>query len=229
MDSQPPVKPRPSFFALDLHALGARSSEEVRDEIARSESAAAHVEAVEAGAAAVPGWVAELGERRRSRWTRAALAALATGAVTAAVLVFALGRGDRSGDDAGYTTIKGSADVAVFVKRSGRVFVWDQRESLRAGDAIRLQIAPAGFRLATVFADDGAALTELHRAPLAGDRPVLLEAAWTLDSSEGGDAIVVVLSDHPIDATTARAALDGLTSAHVWARRIRLRAAKELP
>lgn len=183
-----------SMFARDL----ARVSGEVDD------------------SAAIPGWVRELGPRRR-RWWRPLAGGLGIAAVAAAALLLVFARPDAELglDRAAITAAKGGAEIGVYVKRGGAVFLWDTETPLRSGDAIRLKVAPAGYSHLTVFHDTGRGVTVLYQASLVGSRPVLLEAAWTLDDSGERDDIIAVLSHEPITSPDP--------PAPHWSRRFQLR------
>lgn len=220
----------PSFYALDLYAVGARKGE-LAAHVAHCGRCLAYVEDV-AAAAAAPADLVERAlrsapERRAPRTRR--LAALAGGLALAAAALLTVMRvpgadPTRPERADGTTSVRGGPAVAVYVKRGGQVTLWDGKQPLLAGDRIRLKVIPDGYRELGVFraADGGGALEPLYRSSIDPMAESTLPVAWQLDDEPGAETLVVTLSRKPVNASQvvrARAARE----ADVWLRRLVIR------
>jgi hypothetical protein len=103
---------------------------------------------------------------------------------------------------------KGGPAIALFVKRGDAVpFRWEGAP-LEEGDAVQLEVQPAGFPQVTVFSVDArCAVTLEHQQALEGAS--LIPASWTLRGAAGGERLYVVFSHHSVTATDFGAALRG--------------------
>jgi hypothetical protein len=94
-----------------------------------------------------------------------------------------------------YVAAKGAPGVGVYVMREGRVFSWNGVDAVRAGDRIRLGVAPDDYRHVVVCTRHDHGLVTLYRGELRGasDLPV----AWTIDGEGDAERLLVVLSHEP--------------------------------
>jgi hypothetical protein len=88
--------------------------------------------------------------------------------------------------------------IALYLKRNHEVRAWDGRESVEAGDSLRLEIAPAGYDY-VVVATPGAEASAPSGAPLyAGAidpaHPTLLPVSWRVDDSPSPEVLEVTLT-----------------------------------
>jgi hypothetical protein len=125
--------------------------------------------------------------RPRRRWVWIPSVA---GALAAAAFVFLL-------RPAPAIRTKGGPHIALFVRQTaGAPLRWDGAP-LQEGDAVQLEVEPAGFPLATVFSvDDGCAVSLEHQQRVDGAG--LIGASWTLRGRAGGERLYVVFSAQPV-------------------------------
>jgi hypothetical protein len=215
--TQTPQPPHPSFFALDRLRLG-DDDHALRGHVAGCSRCRAYVDA-DADAVAgprplsAPAWLSGVTLRPipRPHVTRArrlpawlflpSLAAVAAAAALWLVVRPTLRLGDSPAADpfAGIRA-KGPPSVVVFVKRDGRVLPWDGSFSLRAGDALRLQVAASAYSrvsVASVAADAGAPEV-LYDGALDGERPTLLPVSFRVDQRGQREVLSLVLSRRTI-------------------------------
>jgi hypothetical protein len=253
-DSRPLPSDHPSFFALDRAALG-DASPSVTRHVEACEQCRARLQSLGDPAplpAALEHRLRRLAPTRRARWpwARRAWTGGLVAAAAALVLVAVVGRwpgreapaarvvaGGGSGEAAppseeAYDTAKGGRVVGVFVRRGGKTFLWDGREPVRAGDALRLKVVPDGLRFVHVFSEvdgpGGASLQHIHQAAFQPRSGGLLRAAWQVDGASRREILVVVLSRAPIDVDAARAAARAAAlDADTWVARLVLPVAAE--
>lgn len=125
-------------------------------------------------------------------------------------------------------TAKGTPAVGVYVKRDGRVSLWDGRARVLAGDTLRLKVVPVDFSHITVLSrqddSDAATLGRLHEAPVTPGQETVLSVAWRVDAQPGSEEIVVVLSHEPLhrDLTLTLAKIHARSreSQNLWSTRL---------
>jgi hypothetical protein len=220
----------PSYLELDRFALGANQEPSTQDHVRDCETCRQHVERV-CRAGVVPEWVADVAiERKRSfRWRlkqRTALTVCAGGLVAAFVaLLVAM---PLTPETAGIAA-KGTPAVGVYVKRNDRVFLWDGRASLEAGDFVRLKVAPSGYEYLTVMAFEAragsASWTILFETSVEPTGETVLPGAWEIDDSRHREEMLIVFSVAPLaPAITANALLDrNADVSGIWHTRLLLR------
>ncbi|MCC6335681.1 MAG: hypothetical protein IT380_17020 [Myxococcales bacterium] len=186
----------PSHLALDRYALDA-APEELARHVESCEACRSHVAAAQVPLPR-PAWLDLVARPPPSRWRLPGFAL--AGAVAALLAVFAAPRLGGNDD----VRPKGTPAATVWIKRGDAVTPW-QGAPLRPGDAIRLEVAPAGFPHLTVV-QLGAAPRILYAAkPSAAG--TALTPAWTLDAEGTEERLAVVLSREPLsDATVAAVA-----------------------
>jgi len=222
----------PSFLELDRIVLGATPSEQVREHLASCPRCSAHVENARR-ADAVPAWAKGLEGRARPTATRRWLWAggFASAAAAAAIVLLAVRTPTRE-DGAGPTTAKGSASVAVHIKRGNRVALWDGHSKVMPEDALRLEVRPDGQRYVAVFAERASGgsthYLPLYAAPLPdSEEATVLPKAWKVDAEPGPETIVIVMSNAPVTEEKLRQGTQQLVREGAWVRRLTLE--KEVP
>ena len=193
----------PSRLALDRLALG------LKDAIAKAHAAdcaecTAHLKAVSVELP-IPAWVKGIEARPRFAYWRPLFAALAM--ATVASIAFVTPRGGPA------VQAKGTPAVRVWMNHQGSASVWNG-DKLHVGDAIRFEIAPAGYTFLTVVElEDGRPYRVLHSAPLTE----LLSPAWAVDDEGSSEEVAVLLSEGPLSEEAVRAVLGG--QGGVWSTR----------
>jgi hypothetical protein len=163
--------------------------------------------------------------RRRSvlpwRWMLGLALPLAAG-----LLLLALGRDADPGKvlpgvgDPSILGVKGSPVVRVFARRArsgapeADVIKVKDGDRLRAGDALRFVLSPAGWPYVFIASVDGAGQANVY-FPFHGEASVKVDAKGTvsvpdsivLDEAPGPERIFVIHSKSPVQAETVRAAL----------------------
>lgn len=183
----------PSFFALDAYGVDPRPGD-VEVHLRSCQQCQAHVAAVRVPApfpAALEGL--KVASARRPWWR-----GLALGFATAVVLLTV---GPLVTQEPPATTAKGSPSAALWLNRGGKVIAWSGQDIV-AGDAVRIEVAPAGLTHVTVF-DEHAGLV-LYEAQVPDGAPTLTPA-WAFDGQSASESIRVVLSRGPVS-------LDALSS-----------------
>ena len=243
-DSRPRPSDHPSVFALDRAALG-DASPSVTRHVAACERCRARLQALGDPAplpAALEQRLRREAPARRPRWPWARRAW--TGGLVAAaaglILIAVVGRwpdeaapaarvADGSGGappatEEAHDTAKGGRAVGLFVRRGGVTFLWDGREPVRAGDALRLEVVPDGLGFVHVFSEvdgpGGASLQHLHQAAIPAGAGGVLRAAWQVDGASRREILVVVLSRAPLDVAAARAAARSAPTDDTWVARL---------
>ena len=191
----------PSFLALDRHALGIKVPE-VEAHLPGCEQCAGHVARV-SQPAPVP---QSLGETVKPRpfWTLRMAWVFAPVAVMG-VAVLAL-----PGDEA---RSKGTPGLAVYVRHGSQVSRWDGKSSLAVGDALQLEVSPAGFPHLTVLQPGG---TTLYEADIDANKALLLPQSWTLDAAPGPERITVVFSYNPLSSAELGQLVAVPRSSRLW-------------
>lgn len=190
----------PSHLALDRHALGDHSADVARH-LESCGDCRGHVAAVQVTLPR-PAWLDGV-DRKAPRWR---WPALALGAALATSLVIAVRTAAPADDDA--VRAKGTPAATLWLKRGEQVTPWKDGP-LREGDAIRLEVAPAGFsHLAVVSL--GPTPKVLFATRPAPDGRTALTPAWTLDAEGTEEHLLLVLS---------REALTDEAAAHALGRR----------
>jgi len=174
----------PSFFALDAYVLEPRPGA-VEAHLKTCAQCGAHVASLRVQTPIPPQVMSlEARPRRRARWWGLVFAS-ATVVLSVAVLSL---RGPTE-----RITAKGSPSVALWLNRDGKVIVWNG-QPVKAGDALRFEIAPAGFTHVTVF--DEHTRQVLYEAQVP-EGPLTLTPAWQLDGQAQRESLRVVLSRGP--------------------------------
>ena len=176
----------PSFLALDSHALA--PSPEIAEHVKSCEHCAAHLEALRQ----VPPVPLAIG-RRRPAITRYVIGGL----TMAAAMLLIVSRSKPAAIIETITAKGGAPAVQLWVKRGdAKVRAW-AGEPVRVGEAVRFEVAPAGFTHLTVV--------ELKPSP-----HVLYEAlvsqptltpAWALDAQGESEDLAVLLTRQPWQPT----------------------------
>ena len=177
----------PSYFALDSYLVDPRG-EDVDVHVKSCQQCQAHVAAARV-AVPFPAGLKGLAPAKPRPWWRLAVPALAALGVAISVGYFV------KIDQPGNITAKGTPAAAVWLNRGGKVVAWNG-QPLRAGDTVRIEVAPAGFTHFTVF--DEKSRQVLYDAHVPGDAPTL-SPAWQLDAEPGSESLRVVLSNAPVD------------------------------
>ena len=132
--------------------------------------------------------------------------------------------GDGAPPSPPYTNVRGAPSTGVYVRRGPRTALWDGQTPLRAGDALRIRVAPEGYTRVTVFLQKALApWSVLYEGDIDPRRTQLLPRAWELDGHNEDERLVTVLSHHAVNEALARAALAGHNTS-LWARVHALRA-----
>lgn len=185
----------PSFFALDAWGLDPRAGD-VDAHVRACPQCQAHVAAMRMPAPFPPA-LAELQPRppKPARWRW-----LTLGFATAVVLFTV---GTLTLRELPPVTAKGSPGVVLWLNRNGKVIAWNGQPVI-AGDAVRLEVAPAGLTRVTVF--DEQARQVLYEAEVPDGAPTLTPA-WAFDGQSPTESLRVVLSRKPVslDALSAPA------------------------
>jgi hypothetical protein len=206
----------PSYFELDCAALGAAREAATAEHLRSCAQCRSYVEAARP-AEVVPTWVAELERARRKprAWTW-----LAGGLAAAAALLFVW---LAPGSEPPYVGVKGAPSALVYVHRDHATSLWDHTP-LRAGDQIRLEVAPEEFEHVTVLggAARGAETTLLYGGPVKPHQRALLPKAWQLDAVGDAEHLAVVFSRAELSAGAARALLRARDPAEVQVVRLTL-------
>jgi hypothetical protein len=197
------VTDHPSFFALDLHALGAAHEPHLVD----CAECQAYLAARE-----VPPMSHALRERASAPRFRWAWPALTFAASAAAIVLWATPP---------ELTSKAAPAVAVYVKRSDVVAKWNGGP-LRVGDALQLELASEGYAYEAVAGEHvfyrGATSARAHAVPLS----------LVVDDAPGDETVSVVFSRHALsDDTLLAAAAAHTRTREVWVTSFTF--AKELP
>lgn len=190
----------PSRLALDRHALGDASPDVAAHAVGCSQCQA-HLAAV-TPALPLPGWVKALEQPRRA-WFGPRLLALAAAAASVAVGVVVLPRAQR--DEGAAVRAKGLPSVRMWVKRGAQVFAWEGA-AVRPGDALRLEVATAGFAWLTVASPQAGVLFAADVAAATGPT---LTPTWAVDAAGGEEHLTVILSRAPLSDEAARHAVPG--------------------
>ena len=214
-----------SMFALDRRILGATLTEPEQAHLDDCDRCQRYIEEAQLGGP-VPGWVRAIEPGRPRPGRRWLWAGGTAGLVAAAAaLLLVVPSPDKAASDGDTTTIKGSAAVAVHIKRDERVFLWDGQSALQPGDALRLEVVPDDHAQVTVFArQPDATYTVLYAGPLGPSaETTVLPKAWAVDDSPGPEEMVVVLSDGPLPAAVIASGPDSLPRDQLWLRRLTFR------
>ncbi len=212
----------PSFLQLDRLASGLADAETSRHARACS-ACSAHLARV-APLPSTPEWARALPPVRgpwwrrllagRAKWLPAAACGLA---LAGAVAVVALPRAEP------VVSAKGSPSVAVYVKRGGRVFLWDGRAPLRAGDAVQLKVQPESFAQLVVaeVGEPGGDMETLYSSEMPQHQATLLPQSFTLD--RGPTALLFVFSQAALTRGELEASARQLPrTQRVWTTRLEL-------
>jgi hypothetical protein len=181
-------------FAAHLSAC-ARCRDRL-DRLRREQTAFAQSDEPRQAARVAAAWQQKRALVQRRRW----LWLPALTAVAAAALLLLLPRPPAP------IRTKGGPRVTLFVKQpDGTARPWTGA-ALQPGDAVQLEIDPAGFTQAAVFSVDAQCQVALeHRQTVAG--VALIAASWTLFGRDGGERLYVTFSTGPVAAETLAAAL----------------------
>ncbi len=185
----------PSFFALDSHALDPQPGE-VKTHLESCSQCQAHVAALKVTSplpSKLEGLVSD--QPAASPWWRFVALGLATAAV-----ILSAGYG-ATREPPQLITAKGTPAAALWLHREGKVIVWNGQPML-AGDAVRIEVAPAGFTHVTVY--DEHTRQVLYEARVADDAPTLTPA-WEFDGQAASESLRVVISRGPVSPAVLQA------------------------
>jgi hypothetical protein len=187
----------PSLFALDAHALDPRKGE-VQTHLDECPQCQAHLAALRVSTpfpAKLKGLQAA-SPQSVSPWWRV----LALGLAAAAVLLTIGSLSTR--DQPQLITAKGAPAAALWLHRDGKVLAWNG-QPVHTGDAVRIEVAPAGFTHVTVF--DEHTRQVLYEAVVPDGAPALTPA-WQFDGQSPSESLRVILSRGPVGADTLESA-----------------------
>ena len=113
---------------------------------------------------------------------------------------------------------KGTPVVHLYVKRDQRVFAWDGKQPVRAGDRLQLDVRRAGFRFVSVAAlpprsDQPPQL--LYQGALEAGRP-LLPISFRVDDRGSEEVLSVILGRDPVPDELHALAGPPDGEAHTW-------------
>lgn len=183
----------PSFLQLDAYAVEGRGAVGLHTETC--ERCRQYVDALRAPQA-VPDWVRSLPKRgsRFARWFPVLGGAGAL--VTAAIAAFLIATPRSDPSPAQTLAAKGSGPtVIVHVKRGGQVSQWRSGEPLRAGDVLRLEVSPDGFRRVRVTSPTSSGETLLFTGNIEPGRPTLLPLGLQIDAESRTERLRITLDD----------------------------------
>lgn len=173
----------PSFFTLDAHLV--KPDATVEAHLAQCQRCSAHLKLVRQPTSMPSALRRTRVERRSWEWRLLFVPGIAAAAVAVA-FVSSLGHTPS-------TTSKGSPSARVWLHRADRTVPWNG-EPVEPGDAVRVEIASAGFEHLVVF--DERTGSVLYEATVSSREP-LLTPAWQLDDEGPGERLRVVL-DHDV-------------------------------
>jgi hypothetical protein len=119
------------------------------------------------------------------------------------------------------SSAKGAPSAGLYRLRAGKVTLWDGAAPFVAGDAIRVEVAPAGLEHVYVLgASPKGELTTLYEGAAAPEGRALLPQSWTLDGARASETLDVIFSREPLDAAAReRVARERVRDAGVWTTR----------
>ena len=127
----------PSYLELDRLALGAERSPETSDHVRNCGRCTAYLAQITSDRP-VPGWARALSPGGRQvetrRWARWVLAGGLAGAAAAVGLVLVLAT--VPGEERDTVVAKGTPAVGVYIRRGGKVALWDGRAAILPGDTL---------------------------------------------------------------------------------------------
>ncbi|MFZ5442215.1 MAG: anti-sigma factor family protein [Myxococcota bacterium] len=179
----------PSFFALDAYGVDPRAGD-VEAHVKACPQCQAHVAAVRMPAPFPPALADLKAPPPRAPWWRV----VALGFATAAVLLTVGVLSTREPPSA--FTAKGAPSVALWLNRGGKVVAWTGQPVV-AGDAVRIEVAPAGLTHVTVV--DEHTRQVLYEAEVPDGAPTFTPA-WAFDGQSPSESLRVVLSRGPVSA-----------------------------
>jgi hypothetical protein len=187
----------PSFLELDQLAAGA-GTEPTRAHLMTCAFCSAHVSRVQVEVP-IPSWVRQPAQRGWSRiWVWPLTATCAVALVASG---FAL-RAHRITPD--LLAEKGGPALALYVKRGTEVLTWDEKQVLKAGDLLRLQVAPEGHSHVTI--DSPPAPGHLFDADVPAGTS-FLPVSWRVDAAGGPEVLEVTFSGGSVPAVHTRLVL----------------------
>jgi hypothetical protein len=210
------VDGHPSLLTLDRLALGAPAPH-LTEHLAVCLQCQTHLKALAERLPPLPPQFAAL-PPRRARW-RLPSFSLGAAALAAAAVLVALAIGLQPRPPASRLTVKGTPSVAVYLKRAGRVALWDGHSPIQPGDRLRLEVAPEGYRyLAVASPAGGNQLGEpLFQGAIDPARAETLPDSWLVDDAPGAEALVIALSQSPLATEVlADAAAHARRDPEVW-------------
>jgi hypothetical protein len=209
----PPLSPHPSFLELDRLALGVGLASSV-EHAAGCSTCSAYVSRRKQPSA-VPAWVEHV-RPGRARWAwRGGVTALAAAAALIAVVTTSQLRQPDT------IAVKGTPSVALHVKRGERTSRWDGASPFQPGDALRAEVAPAGFTQVALVSRSGDTYAVLYSGPVEPEGVTLLPGGWRLDAAPGPETLLVVFSRSPMTPEQVGQLESGdERSAGVWSERI---------
>ena len=184
----------PSFFELDQLALA--PEEEGQARLAGCASCL-HYVAEQRRELPVPEWARAASRRTHRRTQLRWVSMTLVGTVAASVAVAVVVRSSQPD-----VREKGIPSVSLYIKRGGDVSRWDGVAPVRAGDALMLEIDPAGYRAVSVESLSAPSPEPLYQGELKGTGRVLVPQSFRVDDSPGPERLRVRLTGDAGDWTT---------------------------
>jgi hypothetical protein len=185
----------PSFLELDAYAV--EGDDTVHQHIESCAPCRHYVESLRAPQV-VPDWARSLPKRRGSFAGWFTLLGGAGALVTAALAAFLIAGPPPEHQPAQTQTLstKGvGPTVVVHLKRGGQVSQWRSGERLRAGDVLRLEISPDGYRRVRVSSPTSSGESILFSGTIEPRRPTLLPLGLQIDAASPTERLRITLED----------------------------------
>jgi hypothetical protein len=186
----------PSFFALDAYGVDPRAGD-VEVHVKSCQQCQAHLAAVRMPVpfpASLQGLQQD--SPKQAPWWR--FVALGFAAACVLFTVGYLATRERPQ----LLTAKGTPAAALWLNRGGKVIAWNGQPVI-AGDAVRIEVAPAGFTHVTVFDENTKQV--LYEARVPEGAPTLTPA-WEFDGQAPSESLRVVLSRGPVGVDALQSA-----------------------
>jgi len=187
----------PSFYDLDLCALGVRTPE-LDAHLGGCEQCRSHVLRVTTPTPLPPA----VRERASDPWAgvmrrwRAGWLTAGVGAATVTAVLLA-----RTPPTVAPTEPwKGNPSIALYVKRDAAIALWDGSAPMRPGDRIQLKVATEGYRHIAVGSVDHGRPTWLYSGEAGSSEPFMLPTSWVVDDAPGAERLTIVLSRDALPA-----------------------------
>ena len=223
----------PSFLVLDRYRLGEVPSDDVQRHIESCPDCQEYIGRIRRSLP-IPDWAREvMGSQPRRRLSFAWV-----GGVTAVLVLVGIGfillpthqtnEAPRNTQSApGFTTVRGSASVGLYIKRGQKVFLWDGERPVHPGDRLRLKVVGGEYSHISVFlvASGGADehLERLYSGRLDETDEGLLPRAWRVDAAPNDEVLVIALGEGPLtESDIESTSSQDVTTDALWVRRLRI-------